>query len=197
EIVAATPSSGFYLDTSWGLLGYVSSSGGGNVLTFAGTIHYSTSDGTTLAINGFTGLDSLTDLAGNAVPLGDLRFPRLSSAIVAPSVDYSIAYDLAGGALPPDEDPNPDAYNYDSDIIALTNPILAGYNFAGWFAQVEDGRAELLCPAFILEKYRERVASETQKPCLGLFLSVTISPRPSSSTEFAEILEEELGDYLQ
>ena len=132
EIVAATPSSGFYLDTSWGLLGYVSSSGGGNVLTFAGTIHYSTSDGTTLAINGFTGLDSLTDLAGNAVPLGDWRFPSLSSAIVAPSVDYSIAYDLAGGALPPDEDPNPDAYNYDSDIIALTNPILAGYNFAGW-----------------------------------------------------------------
>ena len=67
----------------------------------------------------------------------------------------------------------------------------------GWFAQVEDGRAELLCPSFILEKYRERVASETQKPCPGLFLSVTISPRPSSSTEFDEILEEELGDKLQ
>ncbi|MBQ3344712.1 MAG: InlB B-repeat-containing protein [Kiritimatiellae bacterium] len=67
----------------------------------------------------------------------------------------------------------------------------------GWFAQVEDGRAELLCPAFILEKYRERVASETQKPCPGLFLSVTISPRPSDSTAFAAILGEELGDYLQ
>ncbi|MBQ2632343.1 MAG: carbohydrate-binding domain-containing protein, partial [Kiritimatiellae bacterium] len=67
----------------------------------------------------------------------------------------------------------------------------------GWFAQVEDGRAELLCPAFILEKYRERVASETGKPCPGLFLSVTISPRPADSTAFAEILGEELGDYLQ
>ena len=66
----------------------------------------------------------------------------------------------------------------------------------GWFARVEDGRAELLCPAFILEKYRERVARETGKPCPGLFLSVTISPRPSSSTEFDEILGEELGDYL-
>ena len=26
----------------------------------------------------------------------------------------------------------------------------------GWFVRVEDGRAELLCPEFILEKYRER-----------------------------------------
>ena len=67
----------------------------------------------------------------------------------------------------------------------------------GWFARVEDGRAELLCPEFILEKYRERVARETGKPCPGLFLSVTLSPRQSSSTAFAEILEEELGDKLQ
>jgi hypothetical protein len=67
----------------------------------------------------------------------------------------------------------------------------------GWFAMLEGGRAELLCPAFILEKYRERVARETGKPCPGLFLSVILSPRMSSPTAFFEILQEELGDYLQ
>ena len=67
----------------------------------------------------------------------------------------------------------------------------------GWFARVEDGRAELLCPEFILEKYRERVARETGKPCPGLFLSVILSPRMSSSTAFADILEEELNGHLQ
>ena len=66
----------------------------------------------------------------------------------------------------------------------------------GWFARVEDGRAELLCPEFLLEKYRERVARETGKPCPGLFLSVSLSPRQSSSTAFSEILQEEIGDYL-
>ena len=66
----------------------------------------------------------------------------------------------------------------------------------GWFAMLEGGRAELLCPAFILEKYRERVARETGKPCPGLFLSVILSPRPSSSTAFADILEEELNGHL-
>ena len=67
----------------------------------------------------------------------------------------------------------------------------------GCLAMVKDGRAELMCPAFILEKYRERVARETGKPCPGLFLSVTLSPRMSSSTAYFEILEEELGDYQQ
>ena len=66
----------------------------------------------------------------------------------------------------------------------------------GWFARVEDGRAELLCPEFLLEKYRERVARETGKPSPGLFLSVSLSPRHSSSTAFSEILQEEIGDYL-
>ena len=67
----------------------------------------------------------------------------------------------------------------------------------GWFARVEDGRAELLCPEFILEKYRERVARETGKPCPGLFLSVSLSPRQSSSTAFSEILQEELNGHQQ
>ena len=62
---------------------------------------------------------------------------------------------------------------------------------------VKDGRAELMCPAFILEKYRERVAKETGKPCPGLFLSVILSPRMSSSTAFADILEEELNGHQQ
>ena len=66
-----------------------------------------------------------------------------------------------------------------------------------WPALIEGGRAELLCPAFILEKYRERVAKETGKPCPGLFLSVILSPRMSSSTAFAEILEEELNGHQQ
>jgi hypothetical protein len=66
----------------------------------------------------------------------------------------------------------------------------------GCLAMVKDGRAELMCPAFILEKYRERVAGETGKPCPGLFLSVSLSPRQSSSTAFSEILQEEIGDYL-
>jgi len=54
-----------------------------------------------------------------------------------------------------------------------------------------------LCPEFLLEKYRERVARETGKPCPGLFLSVSLSPRQSSSTAFAEILQEELYGHQQ
>ena len=128
EIVVPTPSSGFYLNTSWGLLGY---EGGtcGNVLTFSGKIGDGATNSQPLSVTGFFGLTSIKDLAGNAFG-GSVS--RTINASVAPSVDYSIAYDLAGGALPPDEDPNPDVYNYDSDIITLTPPVRPGYTFAGW-----------------------------------------------------------------
>ena len=128
EIVVTKPSSGFFLRTSWGLLGY---EGGtcGNVLTFSGKIDDGTTDSTPLSVTGFSGLTSIKDLAGNAFG-GSVS--RSLDASVAPSVDYAIAYDLAGGALPPNEDPNPDVYNYDSDIITLTNPVRPGYTFAGW-----------------------------------------------------------------
>ena len=59
EIVVPTPSSGFYLNTSWGRLGYESGSSGGNVLTFSGKIQDSIANGTSLSINGFTSLTAL------------------------------------------------------------------------------------------------------------------------------------------
>ena len=128
EIVVTKPSSGFFLKTSWGMLGY---EGGtcGNVLTFSGKIADGTTDNTPLSVTGFSGLTSITDLAGNTFG-GSVS--RSITASVAPSVDYAIAYDLAGGTLPLNEDPNPDVYNYDSDIITLTNPVRPGYTFVGW-----------------------------------------------------------------
>ena len=45
--------------------------------------------------------------------------------------DYSISYDLAGGALP-DGTANPLTYNVDSGVITLVNPTLRGWIFAGW-----------------------------------------------------------------
>jgi uncharacterized repeat protein (TIGR02543 family) len=131
EIVVPKPSSGFSLDTSWGLLGYVSSSSGGNVLTFSGTINASKANGTRLTINGFSGLTLIKDLAGNEVASGNLQFPSFNVAI-SESVDYTISYGLAGGVLPQGEDPNPTTYNYDSDVISLTNPVRQGYTFDGW-----------------------------------------------------------------
>ena len=45
--------------------------------------------------------------------------------------DYTITYDLAGGALAEGVS-NPAGYNIDSDDITLNNPTREGYTFAGW-----------------------------------------------------------------
>ena len=63
----------------------------------------------------------------------------------------------------------------------------------GWPAMIEDGRAALMCPVFMLDMYRAHVARETDKPCPGVILSVSIEPHASKSTAFFEILGEELG----
>ena len=47
------------------------------------------------------------------------------------AVIYTIAYDLAGGALAEGES-NPTAYSVESDPITLNNPVRTGYTFAGW-----------------------------------------------------------------
>ena len=46
-------------------------------------------------------------------------------------ITYTIAYDLAGGALPEGKT-NPETYNIESDAITLNNPERVGYTFAGW-----------------------------------------------------------------
>ena len=46
-------------------------------------------------------------------------------------ITYTIAYDLAGGALPEGKT-NPESYNIESDAITLNNPERVGYTFAGW-----------------------------------------------------------------
>ena len=63
----------------------------------------------------------------------------------------------------------------------------------GWPASVEDGRAEITCPDLILDKYRERVATSTGKPCSALFLAVFLEPRPSNSTAISDIIREEIN----
>jgi uncharacterized repeat protein (TIGR02543 family) len=45
--------------------------------------------------------------------------------------DYTITYDLAGGALAEGVS-NPAGYNIDSDDITLNNPTREGYTFTGW-----------------------------------------------------------------
>ena len=46
-------------------------------------------------------------------------------------ITYTIAYDLAGGALPEGKT-NPESYNIESDAITLNNPERVGYTFTGW-----------------------------------------------------------------
>lgn len=45
--------------------------------------------------------------------------------------DYTITYDLDGGALP-DGKTNPASYNVETEAFTLNNPTKTGYTFAGW-----------------------------------------------------------------
>ena len=46
-------------------------------------------------------------------------------------VDYSISYDLGGGALR-DGDSNPESYNVNTETFTLNNPTKNGHTFEGW-----------------------------------------------------------------
>ena len=50
-----------------------------------------------------------------------------------------------------------------------------------------------MCPDVILDKYRERVATLTGKPCPALFLSVSLEPRPPDSFAFSNMILEEVN----
>ena len=46
-------------------------------------------------------------------------------------INYTISYDLAGGALPQNQT-NPTTYTVESNAITLVNPTRTGYTFEGW-----------------------------------------------------------------
>lgn len=54
---------------------------------------------------------------------------------------YTITYDLAGGALP-DDAANPNSYTVESAAITLANPTKTGHAFAGWIGTGLDGASE-------------------------------------------------------
>lgn len=55
--------------------------------------------------------------------------------------EYTITYNLAGGALP-DNAANPDSYTVESAAFTLTNPTKTGHAFAGWTGTGLDGASE-------------------------------------------------------
>ncbi len=55
--------------------------------------------------------------------------------------EYTITYDLAGGALP-DDAANPNSYTVESAAFTLTNPTKTGHAFAGWTGTGLDGTSE-------------------------------------------------------
>ena len=124
------------LETTWGNLSkpdinYLSGKGG-NVLTFTGEISYTAQDGTALTITGFDSNTSLRDFARNEFVKSAVSSWSLSGYTIAPTTkNYSIAYDLAGGALPEGAS-NPATYNYDTQRFVLVNPVRLGCDFKGW-----------------------------------------------------------------
>lgn len=124
------------LETTWGNLSkpdinYLSGKGG-NVLTFTGKISDAKADGTALAITGFDSNTSLRDFARNEFIKSAVSSWSLSGYTIAPTTkNYSIAYDLAGGALPEGAS-NPATYNYDTPRFVLVNPVRLGCDFKGW-----------------------------------------------------------------
>ena len=125
------------LETTWGSLSkpdinYLSGKGG-NVLTFTGKISDAKADGTALAITGFDNNTAVRDFARNEFVKSAVSSWSLSGYTIAPTTkNYSIAYDLAGGALPEGAS-NPATYNYDTPRFVLVNPVdRPGYIFTGW-----------------------------------------------------------------
>lgn len=55
--------------------------------------------------------------------------------------EYTITYNLAGGALP-DDAANPNSYTVESAAFTLTNPTKTGHAFAGWTGTGLDGASE-------------------------------------------------------
>ena len=124
------------LETTWGSLSKPDSKylvgKGGNVLTFTGKISDAKADGTALAITGFDSNTSLRDFARNEFVKSAVSSWSLSGYTIAPTTkNYSIAYDLAGGALPEGAS-NPATYNYDTPRFVLVNPVRLGCDFKGW-----------------------------------------------------------------
>lgn len=127
---AVVPSYQYYsgkLVTSWGELKNVGNTGA-NVISFTDTISGSATNNAPLVINSLYGV-TVYDIAGNQF---NGTVARTINAAIAPTTkNYSIAYDLAGGALPEGAS-NLATYNYDTPRFVLVNPVRLGCDFKGW-----------------------------------------------------------------
>jgi uncharacterized repeat protein (TIGR02543 family) len=116
------------ISSSWGELRYAAGSGG-NVLAFNGTID---SKGTeSLRLSKFSG-GAIKDLCGSLLYESELWLSKDfgdSAVASAAPYSYSIAYDLAGGALPSGA---PTSFTCESRSVDLKAPARPGYAFAGW-----------------------------------------------------------------
>ena len=71
--------------------------------------------------------------AGN--PQGQIIYMPDEDVIISSTweiIDYSISYELNGGALR-EGDSNPDSYNVESEDFTLNEPVKDYYEFAGWY----------------------------------------------------------------
>ncbi len=78
---------------------------------------------------GWTGTD--LDEAATEVTIASGSTGDRSYTATWTKIDYTITYDLDGGALAEGES-NPDGYSFESEAITLVNPTKNGYTFAGW-----------------------------------------------------------------
>ena len=82
--------------------------------------------------------------------------------VVTAPIDYSITYDLGGGALA-DDVTNPASYNIESGDITLNNPTREGYDFAGWTGTGLDEATETVTIPTGSTGDREYIATWTEK----------------------------------
>ncbi|MBR5619535.1 MAG: InlB B-repeat-containing protein, partial [Clostridia bacterium] len=91
------------------------------------TLHNPVRLGHTFA--GWTGTELDEATLEVEIPTGSTGNREYTATWVA--AQYTITYDLAGGALPEGR-VNPDSYGYDTETFTLWSPVKNGYTFAGW-----------------------------------------------------------------
>lgn len=78
----------------------------------------------------FDGWKNGNESVGNTVPI-DKANVELTGTWTKAATEYTITYDLEGGALAEGKT-NPETYTVDTDTFMLNNPTKQGYTFAGW-----------------------------------------------------------------
>ena len=105
----------------------------GESVTIDGVTYYASNTTVTLAYNTNAGYNTIYSVNGNAITGSTFTMPAADATVTVTTtvVNYSITYDLAGGALPAGQS-NPTSYNVETPTFTLINPIRDGYTFAGW-----------------------------------------------------------------